>query len=94
MAECIQMPFGIVSGVGRGMGVLDEHGYRRMGRGSFKGQFGASHCKQCMGTLLCSCAEMHEAIELSFGEVSGVGHGMGVVDGSPRAPSGKGGLRI
>jgi len=29
------MPFGILSGVGRGMGVLDGDGNRQMGRGSF-----------------------------------------------------------
>ena len=29
------MRFGMVSGVGRGMGVLDEGGYRQMGRDSF-----------------------------------------------------------
>jgi len=29
------MPFGMVSGVGRGMGVLNEDDYRRRGRGSF-----------------------------------------------------------
>ena len=28
-AEWIRMPFGMVSGVGRGMGVLDVGGYRR-----------------------------------------------------------------
>jgi len=30
--------------------------------------------------LLCSCAEVCEPIELSFGEVSGVGPGIGVLD--------------
>jgi len=35
------MPFGVVRGVGRGMGVLDESGDRRRGRGSFRGEFGA-----------------------------------------------------
>jgi len=35
MACCIQMPFGVVSGVGRGMGVLDGGGYRRRGQGNF-----------------------------------------------------------
>jgi len=29
------MPFGVVSGVDRGMGVLDEDGDRQRGRGSF-----------------------------------------------------------
>jgi len=40
------MPFGIVSGVGRYMGVLDRGRDRRRRRGSFGGEFGASHCKQ------------------------------------------------
>jgi len=39
------MPFGMVSdGVGRGMGVLDGGGDRRMRMGSFGGEFVASHC--------------------------------------------------
>ena len=37
MADWIQMPFGVVSGVSRGMGVLDAGGYRQMGRGLFWG---------------------------------------------------------
>jgi len=40
------MPFGVVSGVGRGMGVLDRGGYRRRGSGSFGSKCGASHCNQ------------------------------------------------
>jgi len=44
--EWIQMPLGMVSGVGRGMGVLDEGGDCRRGRGSFGGEFGAFHCNQ------------------------------------------------
>ena len=38
------MPFGVVSGVDRGMGVLDGGGYRRRGKDSFEIEFGASHC--------------------------------------------------
>jgi len=34
MADWIRMPFGVVSGVGLGMGVLDFGGDRRKGRGS------------------------------------------------------------
>jgi len=45
-AEWKQMPFGMVSGVGRGMGVLDGGCDRRRGRVSFGGKFGASHCNQ------------------------------------------------
>ena len=34
------MPFGVVSAVGRGMGVLDGGGDRRRGRGNFAGECG------------------------------------------------------
>ena len=34
-----------------------------------------------MGTLLRSCAKVHASMELSFEVVSGVGHGMGVLEG-------------
>ena len=40
------MPFGVVRGVGRGMGVLDGGGDRQRGRSSFGGEYGASHCNQ------------------------------------------------
>jgi len=40
------MPFGVVSGVGRVMGALDEFGDRRRRRGSFENNCGASHCNQ------------------------------------------------
>ena len=46
MADWIWMPFGVVSGVSRGIGVLDGSGDRRRGRGSFGGKYGASHCNQ------------------------------------------------
>jgi len=46
MADWIRMLFGMVSGVGRGMGVLDGGGNRQRGRGSFGGEFGAFHCNQ------------------------------------------------
>jgi len=36
MADWIRMPFGVVSGVGRGMGVLTIGGDRRRGRGSLR----------------------------------------------------------
>ena len=78
------MPFGMVSGVGLGMGVLDFGGDRRRGRGSLgvnlrrpfvtNGDFVASLC----------------AIELSLGMLSGVGPGIHVLDGSPRASRGRG----
>jgi len=37
MAERIWIPFEVVSGVGRGLGVLDGSGDRRRGMGSFGG---------------------------------------------------------
>jgi len=40
------MPFGVVSGVGLGMGVLDFGDDRRRGRGSLGGAFAASYYKQ------------------------------------------------
>jgi len=46
MAECIRMLFGVVSAVGRGMGVLDRVGYLPRELGSFGGKCGAFHCKQ------------------------------------------------
>jgi len=39
--------------------------------------------------LLRRCVEVRTAIELSFGVVSGVGPGIHVLDGSPRASSGR-----
>jgi len=44
---------GMVSGVGRVMGVLDGGGDRQRGRGSFGGEIGASHCNQW---VLCDAA--------------------------------------
>jgi len=37
------MPFGLVSGVGQGMGVLDGGGDCQRGRSSFAGECGAFH---------------------------------------------------
>ena len=45
-ADWIWMPFGVVSGVGLGMGVLDFGGDRRIERGSLGGEFAASHYNQ------------------------------------------------
>jgi len=39
-ADWIRMPFGVLSGVGRGMGVSSK------GKGQFWGEFGASNCHQ------------------------------------------------
>jgi len=40
------MPFGVVSGVGREMGVFIDVDGDRWARGSFGGKCGASHCNQ------------------------------------------------
>jgi len=40
------MPFGVLSGVGLGMGVLDFGGDRQRRRGSLGGEFAVSHCNQ------------------------------------------------
>jgi len=58
-AEWIRIPFGMVSGVGRGMGVLDGGGYRQKGSSSFWGEFEPSHCNQwgfcCVVVQRSSC---------------------------------------
>ena len=82
------MPFGVVNGVGLGMGVLDFGSDRRRGRGSLgmnlwrpfvaNGDFVASLCESAYRT-----------IELSFGVMSGVGPGIHVLDGSPRDSRGR-----
>jgi len=38
-----------------------------------------------MGTFLRSCVKVREPMELSFEVVSGVGRGMGGLEGGPRA---------
>jgi len=43
-----------------------------------------------MGTLLHRCVKVRRAIELSCGVVSGVGPGIHVLNGSPRASRGRG----
>jgi len=44
MADWIQMPFAVVSRVGREMGALDGDGYHQRRRAVFGGEVGASHC--------------------------------------------------
>ena len=58
------------------------------GRGSFGSEVEASHCNQ-LGTLLHSCVEVSEPIELSFGVVSGVGPSIDVQMGL-HIPQGEG----
>ena len=89
MAERIWILFGMVSGVSRGIGVLDRGGYHRRGRGCLEGEYGASNCNQ-FWFLLYSCVEVSEPIELSFGVVSGMGPGIDVQNGGPRGSMGKG----
>ena len=55
------MPLKVVSGVGRKISVLDWGGYRRRERGTFGGEFAASHCYQwdfvassCKSVSCCS----------------------------------------
>jgi len=45
------MPFGIVNGVGRRMGVLDGDGNRRKGRVSFGVNLGRPVCKDSLRDL-------------------------------------------
>jgi len=55
-ADWTWMPFEVVSAVGWRMGVLNEGGDRRMGRGSIGGKCGAFHCNQwgiCGVVILC-----------------------------------------
>jgi len=64
------MPFGIVSGVGRGSGVLDKGGDRQRGRGSFGGKCGTSHCNQlelCGVVILCRDGWRHGFSQITFG---------------------------
>jgi len=51
------VPFGVVTGVGRGMGVLDWGGDRRRRRGSFEGKRGASHCNKRGTCVVILCRE-------------------------------------
>ena len=46
MADWIQMPYGVVSGVRLDMGVSDFGGDQQRGMGSFRSEFGVSHCNQ------------------------------------------------
>jgi len=70
------MLFGVLSGVSRGMDVLDGGGDRQREGGSFGGESGASHCNQW--GLLHSCAKVREQLLAVVRVLSGVGQGMGV----------------
>jgi len=84
------MPFGMVSVVGRGMGVLDGVVIVEGEGAVFRLNLGCHIVT--MGPLLRSCAEVRAAIELSFVMVSGVTAGIHVLDGGPRASMGRGGF--
>jgi len=77
------MPFGVVRGVGRGMGVLDGVIIVEWEGAILEVNVGRPIVTN--GTLLRRCVEVRRAIELSFGVVSGVVLGIHVLDGSPRA---------
>ena len=70
------------------MGVLDFGDLRRGRKGQFGGEFAASHCNQ-WGLFLHRCMEVHTAIKLSFGVVSGVGPDIHVLD-EVHMPQGEG----
>jgi len=73
------MPFGVVNGVSRGMGVL--HGVVIVeGKEAVLG-VNLGHPIVTSGTLLHSCVEVREPIELSFGVMSGVSLCIRVLDG-------------
>jgi len=57
------MPFGVVSGVGQGMGVLDW-GWRSVkGKRHFLGECGASHCNQWgLCDIVCKSASVDRAV--------------------------------
>jgi len=71
-ADWIRIPFRVVSGVGRGMGVLDGLVIVEGERADFGVNLGRP--------IVTNGAfeEMREPIELSFGVVSGVGSGIDV----------------
>ena len=83
------MPFGVVSGVRLGMGALDFCGDRRR-EGAVWGEVNLRRPIVTKGNLLRRCVKVRTTIELLFGVVSGVGPGIHVLDGSPRASRGRG----
>ena len=69
------MPFGAVGPLGPGMRQVVGVGDCPRERGNFAGGCGAFQWR------LCLCVQVREAIELPFGVLSGVGPGIGVLDG-------------
>ena len=80
----------MVSGVGRGIGVLDGGGDRRRGMGCFGVNLG--HPIVPVGILMHRCVQVREPIMLSFGVVSGVVPGTDVRHGGPRGSRERGGF--
>jgi len=70
MAEPIDIPFGMVSGVGPRKHVLDGVQIP-VWKGNFRGK-GSTHCK-IQGPSATSCAKMAEMIEMPFGVCTRVG---------------------
>ena len=60
------MPFGVVSGVGRGMGVLDGGDHRR-GRGTLGDKCGVWTSHLSNGILLSSCARAMRSSQIILG---------------------------
>jgi len=78
------MPFGVVSGVGRLMGVLDGAGNRGRGSGSFGGKYGTSHCNQWVlcGVVLCREGWRRDFSQITLGGLVVKGEGLLKVTGS------------
>jgi len=74
------MPFGMVGWLGPRMRQVIGIGNCPTAKGNFGGVCGMSCTKQW--ALLHSCIKVYKAIKLPFGAVSGVGRGIGVLDGS------------
>jgi len=83
------VPFGMVSGVSRGMGVLDGVVIVKEEGTVFGVNLG--HPVVINGNFVAysSCVEVCELIKLSFEVESGVGGGMGILDGV-HVPQGEG----
>jgi len=67
-ADWVRMPLGVVSEVGRGMGVLNggsDQGDHRRKRGSFGDEFRACHCKQW--GLCCVVARVTRSSQITLG---------------------------
>jgi len=69
-ADWIWMPFGVVSGVGWGMGVFDGGWRLWKGKGSFGGKCGTSHCNYwglCGIVILCREGWQRGSFQITLG---------------------------